>query len=252
MAMATVQNRKLENKKVIVTGGSRGIGKAIVHALAKEGAHILFTYNSNADAAKTTEAEAKQFSPYVVAMQADATKAEAMKSVFEFLPKNFGGEADIYIANAFSEAVFVPTEFMTEDGYDRMFAAVKGHYFALQQAAHHVRDDGRIIILSSGAAAMPGFASGAYSGAKSALEKFAISLAKELGSKRISVNVVSPGVTETEGLVAPQEMVQALVAQTPFGRLGKPDDVAGAVLALCLPETAWITGQVIQANGGIL
>lgn len=185
-------------------------------------------------------------------MQADATKAEAMKSVFEFLPKNFGGEADIYIANAFSEAVFVPTEFMTEDGYDRMFAAVKGHYFALQQAAHHVRDDGRIIILSSGAAAMPGFASGAYSGAKSALEKFAISLAKELGSKRISVNVVSPGVTETEGLVAPQEMVQALVAQTPFGRLGKPDDVAGAVLALCLPETAWITGQVIQANGGIL
>jgi 3-oxoacyl-[acyl-carrier protein] reductase len=99
---------------------------------------------------------------------------------------------------------------------------------------------------------MPGIASGAYSGAKSALEKFAISLAKELGSKRISVNVVSPGVTETEGLVAPKEMVDALVAQTPFGRLGKPEDVAGAVLALCLPETAWITGQVIQANGGIL
>lgn len=252
MAMTSTQSGKLENKKVIVTGGSRGIGKAIVHALAKEGAHILFTYNSNADAAKTTEAEAKQFSPYVVAMQADASNANAMKSVFEFLPTNFGGEADIYIANAFSEAVFAPTSLMTEDGYDRMFAAVKGHYFALQQAAHHVKEGGRIIVLSSGAAAMPGFASGAYSGAKSALEKFAISLAKELGAKRISVNVVSPGVTETEGLVAPQEMVQALVAQTPFGRLGQPNDVAGAVLALCLPETAWITGQVIQANGGIL
>lgn len=250
--MTSVPNARLEGKKVIVTGGSRGIGKAIVHALAKEGAHILFTYNSNSEAAKTTEQEAKQYNPNILAMQADASSSAAMKNVFEFLPKNFGGEADMYIANAFAEAVFAPTAFMTEDGYDKMFASVKGHYFALQQAAHHVKEGGRIIVLSSGAAAQPGMASGAYSGAKSALEKFALSLAKELGSKRISVNVVSPGVTETEGLVAPKEMVDALVAQTPFGRLGKPEDVAGAVLALCLPETAWITGQVVQANGGIL
>lgn len=250
--MTAIENGRLSNKRVIVTGGSRGIGKAIVSALAQEGAHVLFTYHRNHDAAKATEQAAKQVNPYIMAMQADATQIDAMKNVFEFLPKNFGGEADIYIANAFSEAVFAPTAMMSEEGYDSMFAAVKGHYFALQQAALHVREGGRIIVLSSGAAAMPGIASGAYSGAKSALEKFAISLAKELGSKQISVNVLSPGVTETEGLVAPREMVQALVAQTPFGRLGKPDDVAGAVLALCLPETAWINGQIIQANGGIL
>ena len=198
--MAISPNTRLNGKKVIITGGSRGIGKAIVHALAQEGAHILFTYNSNAEAAKATEAAAKQHNPYVMAMQADASNPEAMKRVFDFLPKNFGGEADIYIANAFAEAVFAPTAFMTEEGYDKMFASVKGHYFALQQAAHHVKEGGRIIVLSSGAASQPGIASGAYSGAKSALEKFALSLSKELGSKQISVNVVSPGVTATEGL----------------------------------------------------
>ena len=99
---------------------------------------------------------------------------------------------------------------------------------------------------------MAGPASGAYGGAKAAIEKFALGLSKEVGGKGIRVNVVSPGVTETDGLVAPQEMIDGLVAQTPLGRLGQPDDVAKAVVALCLPELAWITSQVIQVNGGIL
>ncbi|MCU0424088.1 MAG: SDR family oxidoreductase [Candidatus Kapabacteria bacterium] len=250
--MATQQ--RLQNKKVIVTGGSRGIGREIVLGLAREGAHVLFTYHRNEDAAKATVQAARTLhnNNNVMATQTDFSEPAAMKSVFEFIPKNFGGEADIYIANAFTEAAFAPTAFMNEQDYDRMFASVKGHYFALQQAAHHINEHGRIIVISSGAAAQPGIASGAYSGAKAALEKFAVSLAKELGSKNIAVNVLSPGVTATEGLVAPQEMINALVAQTPFGRLGKPEDVANAVVALCLPETAWVTGQVIQANGGIL
>lgn len=103
-----------------------------------------------------------------------------------------------------------------------------------------------------GAAAMAQPASGAYSGAKAAIEKFALSLSKELGARHITVNVVSPGVTETDGLVAPKEMIDMLVTQTPLGRLGQPTDVANAVVQLCADSMNWVNGQVIQVNGGIL
>jgi len=242
----------LDNKKVLVMGGSRGIGRAIVLALAKAGAHVAFTFNHNADAAKNVEAESKTFGGYVLGIQSDMTKLDDIKQAFEFIPSRFGSDIDIYIGSAFPTSAFLPTALMSEADYDSMFAAVKGHYFALQQAAQHVREGGKIIVLSSGATRMPQPASGAYAGAKAAIEQFALSLAKELGSKQISVNVLSPGVTETDGLVAPQEMVNMLIAQTPMGRLGKPEDVANAVLLLTLAEAHWITGQVIQANGGIL
>ncbi len=99
---------------------------------------------------------------------------------------------------------------------------------------------------------MPQPASGANAGAKSAIEKFALLLSKELGGKQITVNVVSPGVTQTDGLVAPKEMIDMLVAQTPLGRLGRVEDVAKATVQLCLPVMDWVNGQVIQINGGIL
>ena len=245
-------NRKLENKKAIVTGGSRGIGRAIVEALARAGAHVLFTYNSNAAAAQEVEAAVKQAGGLAVGIQSDLTKLDDIKALFAYIPTNFGAAADIYVGNAFATSIFMPTALMSEAAYDSMFAAVKGHYFALQQAAHQVNPGGRIIVLSSGVAQMPTPASGAYAGAKAALERFTLSLAKELGSKQIAVNVISPGITETDGMVAPKEMVDMLVAQTPMGRLGQPADVANAVLLLTLPESQWIHGQVIQANGGIL
>lgn len=245
-------NRKLENKKAIVTGGSRGIGRAIVEALAQAGAHVLFTYNSNAAAVQEVEAAVKKAGGHAVGIQSDLTNLAEIKELFAYIPHHFGGEVDIYVGNAFATSVFMPTALMSEAAYDSMFAAVKGHYFALQQAAHHVNPGGRIIVLSSGAAAMPTPAGGAYGGAKAALERFTLALAKEVGSKQIAVNVISPGVTATDGLVAPKEMVDMLVAQTPMGRLGQPEDVANAVLLLALPESQWIHGQVIQANGGIL
>jgi 3-oxoacyl-[acyl-carrier protein] reductase len=244
--------RALESKKIIVTGGSRGIGKAIVLKLAEQGAHVLFTYQSNEAAAKAVQAEAQAKGGAVMGIQVDITKLEDLKRLFEYVPSNFSGETDIYIGNAFPAAVFAPTAMMPEQGFDGMFAAVKGNYFALQQAAQHLNPGGKIIVFSSGAAAMPQFASGAYAGAKAAVERFALSLSKELGQQQITVNVVSPGVTETDGLVAPQEMIDALVAQTPLGRLGQPNDVANAVVQLCLPEMSWVNGQIIQVNGGIL
>lgn len=244
--------KRLEGKKVIVAGGSRGIGKEIVLELAKQGGHILFTYAANEAEAKATEAAAKEETPYVKAMRADMTNRNEMIDVFEYVPANFGGKPDIYIGVAFPTSVFMPTVFMTEDGYDSMFNAVRGHYFALQKAAQSLNEGGKIIVFSSGAAAMPQPASGAYAGAKSAIEKFALSLSKEVGEQQITVNVVSPGVTQTDGLVAPKAMIDMLVAQTPLGRLGTVQDVAKATIQLCMPEMNWINGQVIQVNGGIL
>jgi len=244
--------KKLEGKKIIVAGGSRGIGKAIVLELANEGAHIVFTYASNEAAAKATEAEARKINRYVMAMKADLTSKEDMAKVFDFVPASFGGKVDIYIGVAFPTSVFMPTLMMTSEGYDSMFNAVRAQYFALQKAAQTLNTGGKIIVFSSGAAAMPQPASGAYAGAKAAIEKFALSLSKETGNNLITVNVVSPGVTETDGLVAPKEMIDMLVAQTPLGRLGKVEDVAKATVQLCMPEMSWINGQVIQVNGGIL
>jgi 3-oxoacyl-[acyl-carrier protein] reductase len=239
-------------KKAIVTGGSRGIGRAITLGLVKQGVHVLFSYNSNEKAAKEVEAAAKGMEGMARGIKADMTNLDDIKTLFEFIPKNFGGQADYYIGSAFPTSVFAPTHMMSVDGYDSMFNAVRGHYFALQQAANHLAENGKIIVLSSGAAAMPQPASGAYAGAKAAIEKFALSLSKELGARHITVNVVSPGVTETDGLVAPKEMIDMLVAQTPLGRLGQPADVANAVVQLCADSMSWVNGQVIQVNGGIL
>lgn len=244
--------QNLEGKKAIVAGGSRGIGKEIVLELARQGAQVLFTYAGNEAAAKATEEEAKQIQPSVLAVKADIANKEKMSNAFDLAEKNFGGKADIYIAVAFPPAVFMPTAIFTDEAYDLMFNAVKGHYFAMQKAAQSLKNGGKIILFSSGAAAMPQPASGAYAGAKSAIEKFALSLAKETGSQQITVNVVSPGVTQTEGLVAPKEMIDMLVAQTPLKRLGRVEDVAHATVQLCMPTMNWVNGQVIQINGGIL
>lgn len=244
--------KHLEGKKAIVVGGSRGIGKEIVLELARQGAQVLFTYVGNEAAAKATEEEANQHQPSVLAVKADIANKEEMSNAFDLAEKNFGGRADIYIGVAFPSAVFMPTVMFTDEAYDGMFNAVKGHYFAMQKAAQRLNNGGKIIVFSSGAAAMPQPASGAYAGAKSAIEKFALSLAKETGVQQITVNVVSPGVTQTDGLVAPQEMIDMLVAQTPLGRLGTVEDVAHATVQLCTPAMNWVNGQVIQLNGGIL
>lgn len=242
----------LAGKQVLVAGGSRGIGRAVVIELAKQGADVVFTYHSNEKEADITELAAKKYHPNILAMQADITKQEDMNRVFEYVPENLGAKIDIYIGVAFSRSVFMPTVMMTEEGYDSMFAAVKGHFFSMQKAAKDLKQGGKIIVFSSGSASMPTPGSGAYGGAKSAIEKFALSLSKETGERQITVNVVSPGVTQTEGLVAPQEMIDMLVAQTPLGRLGTVGDVAKATVSLATPQMDWVNGQVIQVNGGIL
>jgi 3-oxoacyl-[acyl-carrier protein] reductase len=243
---------RLSGKKAIVVGGSRGIGKEVVLELARHGAHVLFTYAKNKQEAQAAEAEAKRIHANVTAIQADITQQADIERVFDFVPANFHGKPDIYIGVAFPTAAFVPTVLLDLAAYDAMFNAVRGHYFAMQKAAKSLSSGGTIIAFSSGAAKMANPGSGAYGGAKAAIERFAQSLSKELGQQQITVNVVSPGVTQTDGLVAPKSLIDMLVSQTPLGRLGTVSDVAHATVQLCMPEMSWVNGQVIQVNGGIL
>ena len=241
----------LKGKVAIVTGSSRGIGRAIAEHLGKEGANVVVTYVGNRDKALEVVAAIKASGSEAIAIQVDMRNIAEIRSLFQKTLEHFG-KLNILVNNAAGKNIFKLTTQMTEEEYDGMFEITKGVYFALQQAAQHIADGGRIVSLSTSGTVMPIPTGGAYSGCKAAIEQFSTCLAKEVGGRGITVNTISPGVTETDGLVLNQEQVNQLIAQTPLGRLGKPNDVASAVALLVSDEAHWITGQMIRANGGIV
>ena len=141
---------------------------------------------------------------------------------------------------------------MTPEEYDSMFDITRGVYFTLQEAAKKLADGGKIISISTGGTSMTIPAGGAYTGSKAAIEQFSKSLAQELGDRKITVNTVAPGVTDTDGLVLESEQVDELISQTPLGRLGQPKDIANVIALLVSDDASWITGQNIRATGGIV
>jgi len=249
----------LQGKVAIVTGSSRGIGRAIAERLGRDGASVVVTYAGNRDKAEavvqaiesTGSNTGASLLPKAIAIQVDVRKLEDVRALFEKAFEQFG-KVDILVNNAAGKNIFKPTAEMTEDEYDSMFDITRGVYFTLQQAAHHLADGGRIVSISTSGTAMAIPAGGAYSGCKAAIEHFSAALAKELGARGITVNTVSPGVTETDGLVLEPDQVNQMIAQTPLGRLGQPADVANAVALLVSDDAHWITGQSVRANGGIV
>ena len=241
----------LQGKVAIVTGSSRGIGRGIAERLGRDGAAVVVTYAGNRDKAEEVVRSIESAGSKAIAIQVDVRQLEDVRLLFKQAIKQFG-KVDILVNNAAGKNIFKPTADMTEDDYNSMFNITRGVYFALQQAAHHLADSGRIVSISTSGTAMAIPAGGAYSGCKAAIEQFSAALAKELGARGITVNTVSPGVTETDGLVLEQEQVNQLIAQTPLGRLGQPADVANAVALLVSDDAHWITGQSIRANGGIV
>ncbi|WP_009630693.1 glucose 1-dehydrogenase [Synechocystis sp. PCC 7509] len=241
----------LSGKVAIVTGSSRGIGRAIAEKLGRDGANVVVTYAENQAKAEEVVQKIASFGSRASAVRVDMRKLEDVKSLFEKATAQFG-KIDILINNAAGVNVFKPTVEMTEDEYNSMFDITRGVYFALQQAAHHLADNGRIVSISTSGTAMAIPAGGAYAASKAAIEHFSTALAKELGARGITVNTVSPGVTETEGLVLEPEQVNQMIAQTPLGRLGQPADITDAVALLVSDHARWITGQSIRANGGIV
>jgi 3-oxoacyl-[acyl-carrier protein] reductase len=241
----------LKGKVAIVTGSSRGIGRAIAQRLGRDGANVVVTYVGNRDKAQEVVSAIEASGSKAIALQVDMRNIAEIRNLFQKTLEHFG-KLDILVNNAAGKNVFKLTAEMTEGEYDSMFAITKGVYFALQQAARHMADGGRIVSLSSSGTAMAIPTGGAYAGCKAAIEQFSMGLAKELGTRGITVNTVSPGVTETDGLVLDQEQVNQMIAQTPLGRLGKPEDVASAVALLVSDDAHWVTGQGLRANGGIV
>ncbi len=241
----------LTGKVALVTGASRGIGRAIALRLAQDGATVVVTYMSEVTKAQDVVNAIKAMGGEALALQADLRKLADVSRLFEHTQQHFG-KVDILINNAAGANIFKPTADMTVEEYDSMFDITRGVYFALQEAARHLASGGRIVSISTGGTAMSIASGGAYAGSKAAIEQFSMSLAKELGARDITVNTISPGVTQTDGLVLSEEQVAQLVTQTSLGRLGQPEDIANAVALLVSDDAHWITGQSIRATGGII
>lgn len=241
----------LTGKVAIVTGSSRGIGRAIAERLGRNGASVVVTYAGSKDKAEEVVAAIQANGADAITLQTDVRKITDIQDLFQKTLSHFE-RIDILVNNAAGKNIFKSTTDMTIEEYDSMFDITRGVYFTLQQAALYLADGGRIISISTSGTAMSIPTGGAYSGCKAAIEQFSAALAKELGKRGITVNTVSPGVTATDGLVLEQAQVDQLIAQTPLGRLGQPVDVADAVVLLVSEDARWITGQHIRANGGIV
>jgi 3-oxoacyl-[acyl-carrier protein] reductase len=239
----------LKEKVALVTGASRGIGRGIAERLAADGAAVVVNYTKRASEAEKVVSAIKSRGGKALAVQADVGKVSDIRRLFEETRKAFG-RLDILINNAgiFWTKPIVET---TEEEYERMFAVnAKGQFFALQEAAKQMADGGRIVNISTGATKLFFPGSGIYGASKAALEFFTKVAAKELGAKNITVNTVSPGYTETDMLNDPQFRTIGTQA-SPLGRLGTPTDIAQVVSFIVSDEAGWITGDTIQAGGGV-
>lgn len=240
------QSRPLDGKVAIVTGGSRGIGAAIVRRLVLDGSHVVLSYLQNDDAASSL---VNELHPRVAALRADATDPSATNKVFDEAAERHGG-VDIFIGSA-GVGILAPFEATSEQAYDRLFSVTRGTFFALQTASRRLRPGGRIVTLSTGLTRSWAPMAAAYAGSKAAIEQFTRSLSKEVGRRGITANAVLPGVVDTDMTAAmPQPMRDAAAAQTSLGRLAQPADIADVVAFLCSDDARWITGQMIVANGG--
>ncbi|MEG4319909.1 MULTISPECIES: SDR family oxidoreductase [unclassified Microcoleus] len=241
----------LKRKVALVTGGSRGIGRAIAERLGRDGVTVAITYAGNRDKAEAVVTTIQSKGVQAIAIQSDISNIEETRNLFGQVLNTFG-QLDIVVNNV-GVSVYKPTVDMTESDFDRVFNTnAKGTFFALQEAAKHLSDGGRIISLSSGATKQSIPMGGVYAASKAAIEQFSFALSKELGHRGITVNLVAPGVTETDGLIMPVDALNHLIQSTPLGRLGQPADIADVVAFLSSDDARWVNGQTIQVNGGIL
>ncbi len=243
-------NRLLQEKRALVTGGSRGIGAAVVKRLAREGAHVAFTYVSKPEQAAETAKAAEAFGVRAFPIRADSADAEALTAAVEKTVSEFGG-IDILV-NSAGIAVIAPVDDLSLKDFNRTFAInVRAAFIATQAAVKHMKQGGRIInIASCNAERMPFPGGSAYAMSKAALVGLVKGLARDLGPRGITVNNVHPGPTETDMNPATGDFAEMLKKFMAVDRYAKADEIAGMVAYLASPDAGFITGASLTIDGG--
>ncbi len=242
----------LKNKVALITGGGRGIGKAIAERYGLLGASVIVNYSSSADAAKETVSVIERSGSAAVAVQADVSKVADLERLFQTSLEQFG-HLDIVVVNAGLEMSGQPVLDFTEEEYDRLFNVnTKGAFFAIQKAAKHISDNGRIIYIGSSTTAFPMPGHGLYGGSKMAPRFLVEVLAKEIGHRGVTVNSLLPTATQGAGRHAEPkpEIADFIKNFMPMNRIGTVEDTANAAEYLASDLASFVSGQHLLLSGG--
>jgi 3-oxoacyl-[acyl-carrier protein] reductase len=239
------------SKTAIVTGASRGIGRAIAKRLARDGFAVVVNYASNASQAETVVDEIKSAGGKAIALKADISHPADVEHLFEESLKNFGS-IDVVVNNS-GIMPLSPIGKGDVEAFDKVINTnLRGAFLVLAQAAQHVATGGRIIAFSSSVLAKSFPTYGPYIASKAGVEGLVHVLANELRGRNITVNAVAPGPIATELFLSDksEEQIAQFAKMNPLERLGQPDDVANVVSFLAGPEGGWVNSQVVRTNGG--
>jgi NAD(P)-dependent dehydrogenase (short-subunit alcohol dehydrogenase family) len=246
----TSSSLPLFGKRALVTGGSRGIGAAIARQLAADGADVAITYEKSADLAETLAAEIRATGRKAVAVKADAGSLEGAKAAVGTTVEALGG-IDILVNNAGVARLSPFAEQPLEDIDALLNVNIRGVLLTTQAALAHIADGGRIITIGSNVGDRVAFGGlTVYAATKSALESFTRGLARELGPRAITVNLVRPGATDTDMNPADGPLAPTMVGGTALSRYARPEEIAASVAFLAGPTAGYITGTGILVDGG--
>lgn len=247
-----IQHMKLDGKIAVVTGASKGIGAGIAKALAAEGAIVVVNYASSKSEADLVVADIELHGGTALAVQADMSRSADVVRLFATVKARYG-RMDILVNNA-GVAVFEMIEDLTEEAFHKQFDLnVLGYLLAVREASKLFGDSGSIINISSILSTDPYLASSVYAATKGAVDTLTLALAREMGGRGIRVNSILPGHTNTPGTNGnfAGELGEKLLAGTPLGRFGEPEDIAPLAVFLASEDAHWVTGESIRASGGV-
>lgn len=241
------------NKTALVTGASRGIGAAVARRLARDGFSVLLNYAHRAEEAEAVVGKIRADGGRAIAVQGDVADSALMPGLFDRAEEVFGA-VSVLVNNAGTMRLS-PIAQVTDSDFEVILNTnLRGVFNGMREAAKRLPQGGRIISFSSSVVGVYGATYGIYGATKAAVEAMTHVLSKELGPRGINVNVIAPGPVETDMFMEgkSEELLATITRMIPFGRLGRPDDIADVVSFLAGPDSRWITGQVLRVNGGMI